>query len=140
MGTRRRRPRAACRQQGPGSARPKECDQRFSAGSGAVGLSSSRAQLTSSNNRVHALATESISGQVQRGRQALGRVALGVAVCDAQIGIGQQVVGHAVGLVVDLVHRLVDPQARRPRFLDVARRLRAEHRQQHTQPHRRHAR
>eukprot|EP00966_Prymnesium_polylepis_P284451 6571399-Prymnesium_polylepis.1 len=97
-----------------------------------------RTRACCADNCAHALSVEGIAGQVQRGCQALGRVTFAVAIGNAQPRARQQVVGHTVGLVVDLANRLERTHARRPRQLCVACRLRVEHRQEQSQSHLRH--
>mmetsp|Transcript_12988 Transcript_12988/g.32405 ORF Transcript_12988/g.32405 Transcript_12988/m.32405 type:complete len:335 (-) Transcript_12988:1168-2172(-) len=91
-----------------------------------------RARAAGADDRGDALASEGLAREVERAGEARGVVALGVAVGEEQLRVGEQLVGDAVALVVDLAQRLVDRRNQRG--------ARQQHRQQHPDAKHRHAR
>eukprot|EP00966_Prymnesium_polylepis_P093935 2174247-Prymnesium_polylepis.1 len=80
------------------------------------------------NDRAHAAPVEGVVCQVERTKQTLRGIALGVVVREEEARGGQQMVCDAVGLVVKLPQRLVHAHAGRPgRHWRVVSSLRAKH-------------
>mmetsp|Transcript_22379 Transcript_22379/g.53746 ORF Transcript_22379/g.53746 Transcript_22379/m.53746 type:complete len:605 (+) Transcript_22379:3308-5122(+) len=94
-----------------------------------------RARAAGADDRGDALASEGLAREVERAGEARGVVALGVAVGEEQLRVGEQLVGDAVALVVDLAQRLVHAEQRRPRDGEVPRRRRAEGGEEHADAH-----
>mmetsp|Transcript_22381 Transcript_22381/g.53765 ORF Transcript_22381/g.53765 Transcript_22381/m.53765 type:complete len:397 (+) Transcript_22381:3735-4925(+) len=94
-----------------------------------------RGGAAGADDRADALPVEGVLREVERAGEARGVVALGVAVGEEQLRVGEQLVGDAVALVVDLAQRLVHAEQRRPRDGEVPRRRRAEGGEEHADAH-----
>eukprot|EP00966_Prymnesium_polylepis_P035030 813899-Prymnesium_polylepis.2 len=86
------------------------------------------------------LAAEHLIGQCAYSGQRCGHITLAVTKRKNQLRLRQQLVGHAVTLVVDLAQRLVPACSRPPAAVSIISSSVAKHGQQHTQPHHRHPR
>eukprot|EP00966_Prymnesium_polylepis_P151245 3494762-Prymnesium_polylepis.1 len=98
------------------------------------------ARAARANDCANALAAERVARQVERRLQGSKRVALGVFEGKAKLGGWQQVIDHAVGLVVELAQRLVHAHAWRPRNRTEAGGFGTEHGQKHADANHRHTR